>query len=87
MVAGIVRVRRGDRLTGYRLLDRALLVQVFITQVFVFVESSFGAITGLLVAIALLITVRLLQRREQERQEARPASPAAAAVAAEQAVA
>ena len=40
------------------MLGRAMLVQIFITQIFIFVESSFGAITGLLLAILLLNTVR-----------------------------
>jgi hypothetical protein len=30
---GILKLRRGDRLGGYRLLDRAMLIQIFITQV------------------------------------------------------
>ncbi len=69
VTVGIVRLRRGDRLGGYRMLDRAMLVQIFITQVFIFVESSFSAITGLLVSIVLLVTVRFLERRERETQE------------------
>jgi hypothetical protein len=67
VTVGIARLRREDRLGGYRMLDHALLIQIFITQVLIFVESSFGAITGLLLAIALLITVRYMERQERER--------------------
>jgi hypothetical protein len=63
VTAGILRLRRGELAAGYRLFARAMLVEIFITQVFVFVESSFSAISGLLVSIALLITVSHLERR------------------------
>jgi hypothetical protein len=67
---GITRLRRGDLLGGYTMLDRAMLIQIFITQVFIFVESSFGAITGLLLSIALLGTIRFMAREERESEEA-----------------
>ncbi len=67
MVKGIRRLRRGDRLGAYDWLDRALMVQIFITQVFIFVESSFSAVTGLLVSILMLVTIRYAKRQEHER--------------------
>lgn len=70
ITVGILKLRRGDRLGAYRLLDRAMLIQIFITQVFIFVESSFGAVSGLLISILLLITIRYMARQERERQEA-----------------
>jgi len=70
ITVGILKLRRGDRLSGYRILDRALLIQIFITQIFIFVESSFGAASGLLISILLLITVRYMARQEHERQKA-----------------
>jgi hypothetical protein len=78
VIAGLRSLRRGDRVAGYRLLARAMLVQIFITQVFIFVESSFGAITGLLISILLLVTVRFMERQEQEREEAQAPLPAVA---------
>jgi hypothetical protein len=66
VTAGIARLRRGELAAGYRLFGRAMLVEIFITQVFIFVESSFSAISGLLVCIALLITVSHLERRARE---------------------
>jgi hypothetical protein len=78
VVVGIRRLRRGDRLGGYSMLDRAMLIQIFITQVFIFVESSFGAITGLLLSIALLGTIRFMARQERESEEAAlPPAPTA----------
>jgi hypothetical protein len=34
------------------------------------VESSFGAVSGLLISILLLITIRYMARQERERQGA-----------------
>ncbi len=65
----IVKMRRGDRLGGYRMLGRAMLVQIFITQTFIFVESSFSAISGLLGSILLLIIIRFSEHHEAERVE------------------
>jgi hypothetical protein len=66
IAVGIVKLRREDRVGGYRMLDRAMLIQIFITQVFVFVESSFAAVTGLLLSILLLVTIRHVERQERE---------------------
>ncbi len=57
-VLGLVRLRRRDRIGAYREFEKALLITIFVTQVFVFAESSFSATTGMLVSIALLLTVR-----------------------------
>ncbi len=83
MVAGVRRLRRGNRLGAYEMLDRALMVQIFITQVFVFVESSFSAVTGLLVSILMLVTIRYAKRKEHERERGDvPAADLPAAAAA-----
>lgn len=67
MLSGLRRLRHHRALAAYQQFDRALLVQIFVTQVFVFVESSFSALFGLFIAILLIITVRYLERRELER--------------------
>ena len=67
MISGLQRLRHHRALAAYQQFDRALLVQIFVTQIFVFVESSFSALFGLLVSILLIITVRYLERRELER--------------------
>jgi hypothetical protein len=78
---GIVRLGH-SRLNGYVWIERALLVSICLTQVFVFVESQFSAVFGLAVSAILLITVRAMIRAEhkleaQQRAQA-PASPAPA---------
>jgi uncharacterized membrane protein len=79
VACGIARLAAGDRLDAYRWFDRALLVQIFISQVFAFVVSQFQAVFGLGVAILLLITIRYMIRGE--RQLRRGVAPRAYAVA------
>jgi hypothetical protein len=59
--AGLVRLRAGDRASAYRWFDRALLVGIFVTQVFAFVASQFGAVFGLGVDLVLLWMLRAVQ--------------------------
>jgi hypothetical protein len=60
---------RGDRPRAYVWLTRALLVSIFITRVFSFVESQFGAVFGLGIDILLLISVQAMARREARRAD------------------
>jgi len=46
--------------------ERALLVGIFVTQVFAFVASQFGAVFGLAVNLALLWMLRAVQRTPRE---------------------
>jgi hypothetical protein len=78
IAVGIVKLRHEDRLGAYGMFDRAMLIQIFITQVFIFVESSFAAITGVLLSILVLVTIRYVERQERERDAAIPASLGAA---------
>jgi len=41
-------------LSGYRMLERALFVSIFVSRLFAFVESQFAAVFGLLVDLLLL---------------------------------
>jgi hypothetical protein len=79
VLVGLRRWREGDRLGAYRLFDRALLVSIFLTRVFSFVESQFGAVFGVALDVLLLTTIRYAaqQERRMERGAAAPA-PAAA---------
>jgi hypothetical protein len=61
---GLSDLVRGDRAQAYAWLTRALLVSIFITRVFSFVESQFGAVFGLGIDILLLISVQAMARRE-----------------------
>jgi hypothetical protein len=71
---------RGERLAAYTWLARALLVSIFVTRVFSFVESQFGAVIGLGIDALLLISVQLMAAQERRRLEpdSRPASIASA---------
>lgn len=81
VVLGLTRLVRGDRPAAYLWLTRALLVSIFITRVFVFVESQFGAVFGIGVDVLLLISVRLMAKQEgrQPAQAPPPPRPAGAA--------
>jgi hypothetical protein len=67
VVLGLGRLLRGDRPGAYLWLTRALLVSIFVTRVFTFVESQFGAVFGLAVDVLLLVSVRLMARQERRR--------------------
>jgi len=77
---GLAWLRR-DRLAAYRCFERALLVSILLTKVFIFVRSQFGAVFGVGLDIVLLIAVRSMMGAEQARAETTlPADgPAAAA--------
>jgi hypothetical protein len=83
VVVAVVQLRRRHRLSAYRWLERALLVAIFVTSVFSFVESQFGAVFDLAIDLVLLVTVRSmieLERREENASDPhRPATPTAAA--------
>jgi hypothetical protein len=64
---GLSDLVRGDRPQAYVWLTRALLVSIFITRVFSFVESQFGAVFGLGIDILLLISVQAMARQEARR--------------------
>jgi hypothetical protein len=67
VVVGLTRLVRGDRAAAYVWLTRALLVSIFVTRVFSFVESQFGAVFGLGIDILLLISVQAMARQEARR--------------------
>lgn len=75
VVAGILHLRRGDRIGGLRRFERALLVSILITQVFSFVESQFGAVFGLAVNLVLLAGVRQLIANTAAAEPAQPPAP------------
>ncbi|MGV1049076.1 MAG: hypothetical protein ACOYD4_11200 [Solirubrobacterales bacterium] len=65
VVLGLGRLLRGERVAAYAWFSRALLVSIFITRVFSFVESQFGAVFGLATDVLLLVSVQLMARQEQ----------------------
>jgi hypothetical protein len=78
---GVLRLRRGDRADAWRSFERALLIAIFFTQVFAFVESQFSAVFGLAVDLILLAALRSVAARDLERptsEERRPLEQAPA---------
>jgi HAMP domain-containing protein len=73
---GALQLRKGNRSAAYTSFDRALLVAIFVTQVFAFFESQFGAVFGLAIDLLLLVALRSLRAAEQhDDAEALPAQP------------
>lgn len=68
VISGVLRMRRGDRLAAYVQFDRALMVEILIGGFFSFAEIEFSAITGLLVNLLLLVTIRMMIDGEEELQ-------------------
>ena len=64
--------RDGDLIAAYTWFDRALLVNIFITHIFLFAESSFSATTGFVIAVLLLLAIRYMLSREIRRGYAEP---------------
>ena len=71
-LAGLLRFVQVRRAAAFGLLDRALLVSIFLIQVFAFAHSQFTAAIGLLADIGLFLAVRAMLAQELER----PAPPA-----------
>jgi hypothetical protein len=69
---GLTRLLRGERLDAYVWFTRALLVSIFVTRVFTFVESQFGAVFGLAIDVLLLVSIQLMAAQERRRQPAPP---------------
>jgi hypothetical protein len=66
---GIERLLRGRLASGYLMLEHGLLVSIFLTEVFAFVQSQFAAAAGLMVNLVLLVIVRTALAREHEDVE------------------
>lgn len=69
-VIGVYKLRRSRReaLVYFR---RALLVSIFFTDVFLFLEHELAALQGLALDVVLLLAVDALQRREPPREAPR----------------
>ncbi len=67
VLVGLAALLRGERLRAYTWIARALLVSIFVTRVFTFVESQFGAVIGLGFDVLLLISVQLMAGQERRR--------------------
>jgi uncharacterized membrane-anchored protein len=80
VLAGVLLFRR-SRLRAYRLFDAAVLISIFFTQFFDFLEHELSAIGGLFLSLILHAVLRYLI--EQERALRAGAAAEASATAAE----
>ena len=78
---GVFLLRR-SRLAAYEMFERALLIALFFSQVFAFIQSQFGAVFGFLVDLLLFVTVRYMLDREREVEHRHAESPRPAAALA-----
>jgi len=65
VVWGVITIRR-SRLKAYKIFERAILVSIFLTQVFVFYEEQFGALVGLTANLLIILALRFMIEREKE---------------------
>ena len=49
---------------GYRALEGAVLVQLFVGQFFAFIDHSFVAVWAFLACVAMLVTLRFMIQQE-----------------------
>jgi hypothetical protein len=63
IAVGLLRLR-DSRVHGLRWFDHALLIQVFFTEPFAFLQHQFAAVFGLLLNLALLLVVQTMIRAE-----------------------
>lgn len=66
---GVLLVRRRERLRGLRMFQRAILVSIFLTQVFMFYHAQWGGL--IVLAFNLLVLLALEFMIERETDEAR----------------
>jgi hypothetical protein len=60
---GILALRKA-RVAAFRWFQRSMLVNIFVTQVFLFYDSQFGALGGLAVHVAIYVALRYAIWRE-----------------------
>ncbi len=80
VLIGVYRLRTSTRLAAYRMFDRALLIEIYVTQVFAFAKSEFSAVFGLAVYLLAWVTLRYMMGAERriEHLDAGGAVPAPA---------
>jgi len=63
---GILRIRR-SRLDAYRLFRTSILINIFLTEIFVFAQEEFGALVGFSFNLLVLFALNYLIDREKLR--------------------
>lgn len=60
---GVLKMRR-DRLEAYRLFRSSILLQIFLVEIFVFLDEEFAGLTKLATGIIVLLVLRYMISRE-----------------------
>ncbi|MCK9565497.1 MAG: hypothetical protein M0Q43_05550 [Methanothrix sp.] len=63
VAAGVLRMRR-DRLRAYRLFKTSILIQIFLVDIFIFLDMEFAGLIKLAIDIAVLLTLRYMIDQE-----------------------
>ncbi len=56
-----------SKLVAYQMFERAILISIFLTQVFLFYKNEFSALTGLIFNLLVYMALRFLISRESRR--------------------
>lgn len=67
VAVGVLRMRRGQHQRAYRSFSLALLVSIFVTRFFSFLDSQFAAVFGL--AVDLILYAAIAELASQDNQE------------------
>ncbi len=71
ILLGIMQIKK-SRLLAFQMFERALLVSIFLTQIFSFYKEQFSALSGLIINILLLTALRSMMDHERlKRQSAK----------------
>ncbi len=76
-LVGILRLRH-SRLAAYRWFVRSVLVSIFVTQVFTFLESELSALWGFTIDILIYTALKIMIEQEQHMPTSGVSLPAAA---------
>jgi hypothetical protein len=68
LLLGILRIRK-SRLQAYRLFRTSILINIFITEIFVFAQEQFGALLGFGFNLLVLVALAYLIDREKMRMK------------------
>lgn len=68
VAAGVASIRR-SRLAAYQMFRNAVLVQIFLVQVFAFYTEQFRALIQLLINIGILLVLRYMIRQERSKSD------------------
>lgn len=77
VIVGIVLLMRGRYLPALRALHAAILVDLLVTEVFLFASEQFGALFGFVLTLVMLLVLRIaIRNAELEQRQEQAAAPA-----------